>query len=418
MSFVHLHAHTEYSLLDGLSKVEDYVSRVKELGMNAAAITDHGCMHGVIAFYSACKKAGIKPLIGMEAYEAPGSMSEKSPVNGKKYYHLILIAKNEVGYRNLCILSTRGYTEGFYSKPRIDRQLLKEHSEGLICLSGCVAGRVPQDILAGNLQAAEADLLWYNKVFGDDFYLEVQNHGLSDEQVAFDKAYKIATKNGIKTVCTNDSHYVRSEDAEAHQWLLCMQTDKKIDDPDRLQYFGDYSVKSEEDMRALFPDHPEFFDVTQEIADKVSLEIKFADTPADYRMPRVDIPAGYNGDYLRYLSDEAYKGLDKRYPMGHPEREQAIKNLKYELGVIGQMGFAEYFLDTRKTIMWARSHGILVGPGRGSGAGSTMNYCLGITDLDPIKYGLLFERFLNPERVSMPKMYWAFSVNPITQGCA
>lgn len=400
MSFVHLHAHTEYSLLDGLSKIGDYVGRVKELGMSAAAITDHGCMHGAVQFYSACKKAGIKPLIGIEAYEAPTTMSEKDKNN--KYYHLILIAKNEVGYKNLCILSTRSYTEGFYGKPRIDRTILKEHSEGLICLSGCVAGRIPQDILAGNLQAAEADMLWYKRVFGDDFYVEVQNHGLKDEAVAFEKAIKLAAKNNIKVVCTNDSHYVRSEDKEAHQWLLCMQTDKKLNDPDKLVYTGDYSIKSEEEMRELFPDNPEFFDVTQEIADKCEFEFKFAESPADYRMPRVDMPDSYNKDYLQYLKDEAYKGLDKRYPMGHPERAQAEKNLKYELSVVGQMGFAEYFLDTRKTIMWARSHGILVGPGRGSGAGSTMNYCLGITDLDPIKYGLLFERFLNPERISMP----------------
>lgn len=421
MAFVHLHLHTDYSILDGLGKIKDYVKRAKELGMTALAITDHGVGFGLDDFYDECRAEGIKPILGCEFYVAPTSRMLKEPVDGISYYHLIILVKNEVGYKNLCKLITRSNTEGFYKKPRIDFELLQEFHEGLICTSACVAGEVAKKVLkgkrSGDLSEAEETVLRYKELFGDDYYLEIQKHGLLDEDIAYSGIIGLARKYDIPLVCTNDCHYVRHEDAEAHDWLLCMQTKTTLDDPDRMRYEGDYSLKSEEEMRSLFPDIPEAFDNTVKIADKCDFDFHYAKKPSDYRMPKVVIPEEYGNDYFRYMSDEAYKGLEKRYPEGHLEREQAKKQLEYELGIIKQMGFAEYFLDTRKTILWAREHGILVGPGRGSGAGSVNNYCLRITDIDPIKYHLIFERFLNPERISMPERYWAFNVNSITQRC-
>ncbi len=399
--FTHLHLHTEYSLLDGLGKIEDYVVRAKELGMKSIAITDHGNGYGLVEFYNSCKKHGIKPILGCEVYVAPGSRFDKDP-NKVRYYHLILLVKNDVGYKNLCYLITRSNTEGYYYKPRIDFELLKGHHEGLICLSGCVAGEVAKNFLNNNPAGAKECALRYRELFGQDYYLEIQNHGIKDESIAFHEIIKLSDELGIQLVVTNDCHYVNSEDAEAHEWLLCMQTGKTIDDPDHLVYHGNYSLRTEEEMKTLFPSRPEAVFNTQQIADKCNFEFHFAEGPADYRMPNVVIPESYGDDYFKYLSDEAYAGLDKRYPIGHAEREEAKEKLAYELSVIKSMGFAEYFLDTRKTILWSRKNGILVGPGRGSGAGSVVNYCLGITDIDPIRYGLLFERFLNPERISMP----------------
>lgn len=406
--FVHLHVHTEYSVQDGLSKIPALVKRVKELGMNACAITDHGVGYGLVEFYNACKKEGIKPILGCEVYMAPGSRFDKSKnASEKAYSHLILLVKNETGYKNLCILISRSNTEGFYYKPRIDFELLKEHHEGLVCLSACIAGALPQAIIHEHYDKAEEILCKYKDLFGEDYYLEIQNHGIREEQLVATELVKYSQKYGIKLVCTNDSHYIYSEDNEAHEWLLCLQTGKTMQDPDHLVYYGDYSIKSEEDMRALFPSLQEAFDNTIEVADKCNFDFEFG----SYRMPTVHIPEEYGTDYFRYLSDEAWKGYEWRYPEGNQEREQAKKNLDYELSVIKQMGFAEYFLDTRKTVLYAKDNGIPVGPGRGSAAGSTMCYCLNITDLDPIKYNLLFERFLNPDRVSMPDIDVDYSYN-------
>ena len=395
-SYVHLHNHSDFSLLDGMSKIPEMVKKVKELGMKACALTDHGVGGGLVLFYNECKKHGIKPILGCEFYEAPVSRFQQTP--GEKYFHLILLVKNEIGYRNLCKLITRANVEGFYYKPRIDFELLSEFHEGLICTSACIAGRISRLILSGNVEEAEKWMLKYRDLFGDDYYLEIQNHGLANEQIAYSEIIRIAKKYGIKLVCTNDTHYVNSEDAEAHEWLLCIQEKKKITDEDRMVYTGDYSIKSAEQMRALFPALPDAFDNTLEIADKCNFDFKFG----EYRMPVVKIPENYKGDAFAYLSDLSWAGFEKRFPQGHPEREKAAENLRNELDVIKKMGFPTYFLDVWAMIKWAHDHGILTGPGRGSAAGSTMCYCLNITDIDPVKYNLLFERFLNPERVSMP----------------
>ncbi len=403
MSFVHLHVHTVYSLLDGMTQIKDLVKKVKADSQPAVAITDHGVAFGAVKLFDACKAEGIKPIIGCEFYEAPKERVLKQKVEGEKdYYHLVLLVKNEVGYKNYCKLVTRSNTEGFYYKPRIDRELLKEFHEGLICLSACVAGRIPQDILKGDLKKAEEDIEWYKDVFGDDFYLEIQNHGLKEEALVAQELVSMGSRLGVKLVCTNDCHYLNTEDGEAHDWLMCMQTKKTIKDTSRMQYIGDYSVKTEKEMRKLFPSLPEVFDNTAEIADKCSFEFKYAKSPSDYRMPKVHIPEEYGNDYFGYMEHLAREGLERRYPIPHAERKEAEKRLEYELGVIKSMGFAEYFLDILKTINYSRSQGWLVGCGRGSGAGSILNYCLEITDIDPLKYNLLFSRFLNPERVSMP----------------
>lgn len=396
MSFTHLHLHTDFSLLDGLGKVSDYVKRAKELGMTSLAITDHGTASGLVSFFDACKKEGIRPILGCEFYEAPASRTEQDPDN--RYSHLVLLVKNEEGYKNLCKLVTRSNTEGFYYKPRIDRELLAECHEGLICLSGCVAGRIPKDILSGQIEKARDDAQWYKDLFGDDFYLEIQNHGLPEEEKVARELTALSRWMNIPLVCTNDCHYVLEEDREPHEWLLAMQTKKTLADPDRLVYHGNYSLRSESEMRALFPDLPQAFDVTEEIAGKCEFSFEYG----KYRMPKVAIPASYGTDFFAYMRDEAEKGFEERYPIGHPKREEARKQLDYEYDVIKGMGFAEYFLDTRDTIQFAKGKGIYVGPGRGSGAGSCLNYCLGITDVEPLQYGLLFERFLNPDRKSMP----------------
>lgn len=396
--FTHLHVHTDYSLLDGLGNVEDYVKYAKSLGMEALAFTDHGTMGGLVTAYDACKKHGIKFIGGFEAYVAPDGTTRFDKDSNNKYNHLVILFKNEIGYKNGCILLTRSNTEGFYYKPRIDFDLLKEHSEGLIILSACLAGAVPRAITRGDLNKAEEIVKKYKEVFGDDYYLEIQDHGLEEERHVITEMLKLSQKCGVKLVATNDCHYVRHEDKEAHEWLLCMQTDHTIDDPRHIVYEGDYYLKSEKEMLDLFPYCKEAVYNTAEIVEKCSFEFNYG----HYRMPKVHIPQEYGNDFFRYLKDKAWEGFERRYPIGHVRREDAKERLSYELDIIKQMNFAEYFLDILKTITWARDHGVLVGPGRGSGAGSCMNYCLGITDLDPLKYDLLFERFLNPERVSMP----------------
>lgn len=396
--FVHLHVHSYYSILDGMNRISDIVSRVKSMGMKACAITDHGVGYGLVEFYDECKKQGIKPILGCEMYEAPEDRMKKELQEGERYYHIILLVKNETGYQNLCHLISQSNISGMYYKPRIDFSLLKEYHEGLICLSACVQGRIARYVLKDRYAEAEEWALKYKALFGDDYFLEIQDHGLPDEQKAYAGIIRIAKANDIPLVCTNDSHYVDLEDAEAHDYLICLQHQKQITDPGRVGYVGNYSLRSEEEMRSLYPDIPEAYDNTVKIADRCSFDFVYG----HYRMPKVYVPGKYHNDYFGYLSDLAEAGFEKRYPEGNPERLQAQKNLSHELSVIRQMNFAEYFLDTRKTINWCKENRILVGPGRGSAAGSTLCYCLGITDIDPIPYGLIFERFLNPERVSMP----------------
>jgi len=398
--FSHLHVHSDYSLLDGLGKIVDYVKYGKSLGMKAMAFTDHGTMAGLVTAYDTCKANGMKFIGGFEAYVAPYGTTrfEKKASEGKAYNHLIILFKNAEGYKNGCELLTRSHTEGFYYKPRIDFDLLKEHHEGLVVMSACLAGAVPQAIVHGNVDLAKQIIMEYKEVFGDDYYLEIQDHGIPEEREVITALLTLSEECGVKLIATNDCHYVRKDEKEAHNWLLCMQTDKRINEENRMINDGDYYLKSKEEMLELFPYCPEAVYNTQEVVDKCNFEFEYG----HYRMPKVHVPKEYGDDYFKYLEDEAWKGFEKRYPHGHQRRAEAEPRLKYELGIIKQMGFAQYFLDIRKTIKEAKDNHILVGPGRGSGAGSCMNYCLEITDLEPLQYDLLFERFLNPERISMP----------------
>ena len=342
----------------------------------------------------------MKFIGGFEAYTAPYGTSrfDKKMLGEKAYNHLVILFKNEIGYKNGCILVTRSNTEGFYYKPRIDFELLKEHHEGLIVTSACLAGAIPKAILAGDIDKARKIIMDYKEVFGEDFYLEIQDHGFADDRVVITELLRLSCECGVKLIATNDCHYVHKDDKEAHNWLLCMQMEKKIGEENRMINDGDYYLKSEQEMLDLFPYCTEAVYNTQEIVDKCNFEFDYG----HYRMPKVRIPRKYGDDYYKYLEDEAWKGYEMRYPAGHVNRQKAKPRLEYELGIIKQMNFAQYFLDIRKTILEARKANILVGPGRGSGAGSCLNYCLGITDLDPLRYDLLFERFLNPERISMP----------------
>lgn len=400
MSFVHLHTHTQYSLLDGMNRIGDYVSRVKELGMTAAAITDHGHMFGVIEFYKACQKAGINPIIGSEVYVAPGSRFEKtltgkSDVEDSKYYHLILLCENNTGYDNLIKLVSRGYTEGYYYKPRVDFELLQQYHEGLICLSACVAGEVPRLLAAGRYDDAKATALRYRDCFGEgNYYLELQDHGLPIQRNINPMLMRISEETGIPLVVTNDCHYTYEQDSEAHDLLICIQTQTKVYDEDRMRYEGgQYYVKSEEEMRQIFPYVPQAVDNTQAIADRCHVTIEFG----NLKLPHYETPEGYDSwSYLCKLCDD---GLAFRYK---GDGERLREQLEYELGVIKRMGYVDYFLIVWDYVNFARTHGIIVGPGRGSAAGSLVSYCLGITDIDPDKYSLVFERFLNPDRVSMP----------------
>ncbi len=401
MAFVHLHTHTQYSLLDGSNKIADYVARVRELGMTAAAITDHGVMYGVIDFYKACTEAGIRPILGCEVYVAPDSRYDReNNASGERYYHLILLAENNKGYENLTQLVSRGFTEGYYYKPRVDRELLAQYHEGLICLSACLAGEVAVKLTAGDYEGARATACWYRETFGaDNYFLELQDHGLPEQKRVNSGLLRLKEELGIPLVATNDCHYTLPEDWEAHDVLLCIQTAKKITDTDRMRYAqGQYYVRSEEEMRALFPYAPEAIDNTQRIADRCEVTIEFGVR----RIPRYDVPDGT--DSLTCLTRLCLDGLVRRYPdedVSDPEHPLR-KRLDYELSVITRMGFVDYFLIVWDYINYARQHDISVGPGRGSAAGSLVSYCLGITNLDPLRYDLLFERFLNPERVSMP----------------
>ncbi len=396
MSFVHLHVHTEYSLLDGSNKISEYVRRVKELGMNAAAITDHGVMYGVIDFYKACRAEGIKPLLGCEVYVAPGSRFDREKSAGDdRYYHLILLAENNKGYENLVKIVSRSFTEGYYYKPRVDMDLLREFHEGIIASSACLAGEVARSLVRGNDAEAEEAALRLQEIFGEgNFFLELQDHGYKDQQTVNAGLLRMHRKLGIPLIATNDVHYTYAQDAEPHDILLCIQTGKKLSDEDRMRYEGgQFYIKSEEEMRALFPYAAEALENTQKIADRCSVEIEFGVT----KLPHFDVPEGY--DSWTYLNKLCEDGLRERYPdAGDDLRER----MRYELDTIRRMGYVDYFLIVWDYINYSREHGIIVGPGRGSAAGSIVSYCLHITDIDPIRYSLLFERFLNPERVSMP----------------
>ena len=396
MNFTHLHVHTEYSLLDGSNKINEYVSRVKELGMKSAAITDHGVMFGCIDFYKAAKAAGIKPILGCEVYVAPGSRFDKE--KGKeedRYYHLVLLAETQEGYQNLIKIVSYGFVDGFYYKPRVDMELLEQYHEGIIALSACLAGEVARNLARGFYKEGKEAALRYEKIFGKgNFFLELQDHGIPEQRQVNHELIRMSRETGIELVATNDVHYTYSSDAEAHDILLCVQTGKSLKDENRMRYEGgQYYVKSEEEMRRLFPYAPEAIENTGKIAERCNVEIEFGVT----KLPKFDVPDGYTA--WEYLNKLCFEGLDKRYT---DNKEELKKRLNYELGVIKDMGYVDYFLIVWDFIRYAREHGIMVGPGRGSAAGSLVSYTLGITKLDPIKYDLLFERFLNPERVSMP----------------
>ena len=396
MKFAHLHVHTEYSLLDGSNKIHEYVARVKELGMNSAAITDHGVMFGCIDFYRAAKAAGIKPILGCEVYVAPGSRFDREAGQTEnRYYHLVLLAENNQGYQNLMKIVSKAFIDGFYYKPRVDLELLEEYHEGIIALSACLAGEVAKNLTRGFYEEAKKAALRYQEIFGEgNFFLEMQDHGIPEQQRVNQQLLRMHQETGIELVVTNDVHYTYDTDVEAHDILLCVQTGKRLQDEDRMRYEGgQYYVKSPEEMLKLFPYIPEALENTQKIADRCNVEIEFGVT----KLPKFDVPAPYTS--WEYLNKLCYDGLKERYT---ENLDELGKRLEYELGVIQKMGYVDYFLIVWDFIRFARDHDIMVGPGRGSAAGSLVSYTLGITKLDPIKYDLLFERFLNPERVSMP----------------
>ena len=397
MNFAHLHVHTEYSLLDGYNKIKEYVNRVKELGMTAAAITDHGVMFGVIEFYRAARATGINPVLGCEVYVAPGSRFDKESVgrDEDRYYHLVLLAENNTGYSNLMKIVSRGFTEGYYYKPRVDYEVLEQYHEGIIALSACLAGEVQKNLLRGLYDEGRKAALRYEKIFGKgNFFLELQDHGIPEQSIVNQQLLRLAEETGIELVATNDVHYTYAEDEKPHDILLCLQTGKKLADEDRMRYEGgQYYVKSKEEMAALFPYALQALENTQKIADRCHVEIEFGVT----KLPKFDVPDGFTS--WEYLNKLCFDGLEKRY--GEPGQE-LVDRLNYELGVIKNMGYVDYFLIVWDFIHFARENGIMVGPGRGSAAGSIVAYTLGITNIDPIRYQLLFERFLNPERVSMP----------------
>ena len=396
MAFTHLHVHTEYSLLDGSSKIKELAVRAKELGMDSMAITDHGAMYGVIDFYRAAREAGIKPILGCEVYVAPGSRFDRENVHGEdRYYHLVLLAENNEGYQNLMKIVSKGYVDGFYYKPRVDMEVLKTYHKGIIALSACLAGEVPRFLARGLYEEAKEAVLKYQEIFGrGNYFLELQDHGIPMQRQVNQGIIRLSRELDIPLAATNDCHYINAEDWEAHDILLCIQTGKKVADENRMRYEGgQYYVKSEEEMRELFSYIPEAIDNTAKIAERCNVEIEFGVT----KLPRYEVPEGCDSwGYLNHLCSE---GLKERYP---EDDGTAKERLEYELGVIKSMGYVDYFLIVWDFINFARSHGIAVGPGRGSAAGSIVSYCLKITNIDPIRYQLLFERFLNPERVSMP----------------
>ncbi|MCU6688210.1 DNA polymerase III subunit alpha [Dorea acetigenes] len=396
MSFAHLHVHTEYSLLDGSNKIKECISRVKELGMDSVAITDHGVMFGVIDFYRAAKAAGIHPVLGCEVYVAPGSRFDKELGGSEdRYYHLVLLAENDTGYHNLMKIVSKGFTEGYYYKPRVDLELLEEYHEGIIALSACLAGEVQRNIVRGMYAEAREAAYRYERIFGKgNFFLELQDHGMAEQQTVNQALLRMSAETGIELVATNDVHYTYEEDAKPHDILLCIQTGKKLADEDRMRYEGgQYYIKSEEEMRSLFPYALQALENTQKIADRCHVEIEFGVT----KLPKYDVPEGYTS--WEYLNKLCLEGLERHYD---PVTRELQDRLHYELSVIQSMGYVDYFLIVWDFIKYAKDHQIMVGPGRGSAAGSIVSYCLDITSIDPIKYQLLFERFLNPERVSMP----------------
>ena len=396
MSFAHLHVHTEYSLLDGSNKIKEYVSRVKELGMNSAAITDHGVMYGVIDFYREARKQGIKPILGCEVYVAPNSRFDRETAGGEsRYHHLVLLAENNTGYANLMKIVSRGFTEGYYYKPRVDKDLLRQYHEGIIALSACLAGEVQRYLSRGLTEEAKKVALEYQDIFGKgNFFLEMQDHGIPEQQLVNQRQIQLSKETGIELVVTNDIHYTYAEDAKPHDILLCIQTGKKLDDENRMRYEGgQYYVKSPQEMEALFPYAKQALENTQKIADRCEVEIEFGVT----KLPKYDVPDGMTS--WEYLNKLCWEGLEKHY--GESSRELK-ERLRYELDTIRNMGYVDYFLIVWDFIKYAKDHGIAVGPGRGSAAGSIVSYCLEITNIDPIRYQLLFERFLNPERVTMP----------------
>ena len=396
MNFTHLHVHTEYSLLDGSNKIKEYVARVKELGMSSAAITDHGVMFGCIDFYKAAREAVINPIMGCEVYVAPGSRFDKEQQHGDdRYHHLVLLAENNQGYSNLMKIVSAGFVEGYYYKPRVDMEVLEKYHKGIIALSACLAGEVARNLARGFYEEGKKAALRYENIFGKgNFFLELQDHGIPEQQMVNQQLMRMSRETGIELVCTNDVHYTYAEDATSHDILLCIQTQKKVLDEDRMRYEGgQYYVKSPEEMLKLFPYIPEALENTKKIADRCHVDIEFGVT----KLPRYDVPEGYTS--WEYLNKLCYEGLEKKY---HPVTEELRERLKYELDTIQTMGYVDYFLIVWDFIKYARDHDIIVGPGRGSAAGSLVSYTLDITQLDPIRYQLLFERFLNPERVSMP----------------
>ena len=440
MSFAHLHVHTEYSLLDGANKIKEFTARVKELGMNAAAITDHGVMYGVIDFYRAAHEAGIKPILGCEVYVAPGSRFDREKVEGEdRYFHLVLLAENNQGYANLMKIVSRGFTEGYYYRPRVDREVLETYHEGIIVLSACLAGEVQKLLSRGAYEEAKEAALWHDKTFGHgNYFLELQDHGLPEQRNVNQQLMRLSQDTGIPLVATNDIHYTYETDVDSHDILLCLQTGKKLSDENRMRYEGgQYFVKSEEQMRELFPYALEALENTQKIADRCQVEIEFGVT----KLPKFDVPQGYTS--WEYLKKLCHEGLERRYPAnpgqasGREEEMASAENgleassqerqafipgkgkvpladleaqLQYELDIIQQMGYVDYFLIVWDFIRFARENGIAVGPGRGSAAGSLVSYTLEITNIDPIRYNLIFERFLNPERVTMPDIDIDFCV--------
>ncbi|MDD3279406.1 MAG: DNA polymerase III subunit alpha [Lachnospiraceae bacterium] len=396
MRFAHLHTHTEYSLLDGSNKIKEYVNRVKELGMDSAAITDHGVMFGVIDFYRAANAAGIHPVIGCEVYVAPGSRFDREiGANEDRYYHLILLAENNHGYDNLMKIVSKGFVDGYYYKPRVDMELLEQYHEGIIALSACLAGEVAKDIVRGQYEQAKECALHFREIFGENnYFLELQDHGIPEQKLVNQQLLRMSSETGIELVATNDVHYTLAEDAAPHDILLCIQTGKKAADEDRMRYEGgQYYVKSPEEMAELFPYALQALENTEKIAKRCQVDFEFGVT----KLPRFDVPEGFTA--WEYLNKLCFEGLERLY---QPVTEELRKRLEYELGTIQKMGYVDYFLIVWDFIKYARDHDIIVGPGRGSAAGSIVSYTLGITQLDPMRYQLLFERFLNPERVSMP----------------
>lgn len=394
--FTHLHLHTQFSLLDGACRLDRLVSRAKELGMTSLAITDHGNMYGAVDFYRACKKEGIKPIIGCEVYVAPRTRFDKEKVLDKEYNHLVLLCKNEIGYKNLIKMVSLSYTEGFYFKPRIDRDLIEKYHEGLICLSACLVGEIPQLLLSKDYEAAKREALWYNEIFGDgNYYLEIQNHGIPEQRTVLDGVIRLHDELGIPVVATNDVHYVYRDDAEVQQVLICIATNHTLGEDTGIEFHSDnFYLKSEQEMRDIFSNIPEAIYNTQIIAESCNFDFEFGNT----KLPYFETPN--NMDHFEFFKMKCYEGLYERYSKNVPQ--SYIDRLEYELETVNKMGYTDYYLIVQDFVRFAKENDIPVGPGRGSGAGSIAAYCIGITDLDPMKYDLIFERFLNPERVSMP----------------